>query len=109
MFGGDDPEAAVKTVHERVAEMTDKLSRRADQEIDSLPFTSYVLSLAALREIWAPLFVMIPQWDRELPEPAAALPILPHSDSQSHTSGPSRTALCCQLIHSKANHKVSRK
>lgn len=40
MFGGDDPEGAVKLVHERVAEMADKLSRRAAEEIDSLPFTT---------------------------------------------------------------------
>ena len=40
VFGGEKPEEAVKMVHDRVAEMTDKLARRADLEIDSLPFTT---------------------------------------------------------------------
>ena len=42
VFGKVDPQAAVTRVSACVAEIAGKLSRRADQEIDSLPFTSCV-------------------------------------------------------------------
>lgn len=55
VFGGEKPEEAGKMVHDRVAEMTDKLARRADQEIDSLPFTTCALPLAPPTALWPPL------------------------------------------------------